>query len=102
MDIVGAGLGSALGGSLGSGAPVIDVARSWQGTIGFVTGYTVGSVVSNSNPDWAYAPIIAGAALPLILGGVVDRGLAGVVIGGLLGAVIGSNFFQKGPDSKGQ
>ncbi len=84
MMVVGAVVGSALGGSLLSGAPFTDVAMSLQGSLGFLLGHVAGMMVAQDNAK-SWAPMAGAIAVPLIAGGVVDRGLLGVVGGGMVG-----------------
>jgi hypothetical protein len=87
--------GSALGGSLASGAPVVDVMQSMQGAIGVTIGYMAGTVVYDSGGTaLTYAPWIGAALVPLVAGGVVDRALLGLVVGGFVGAAVQNSIMK--------
>lgn len=102
-DAPGVFLGSALAGSLASGAPVVDVMQSFQGSVGATVGYLAGTLVWQSNGDLPAAlPFITAAAVPLIAGGVVDRGLLGLVVGAFVGAVIQRQILKPKDPVQGQ
>lgn len=82
--IAGAMIGSALGGGMLSGAPLMSVATSLQGSLGFTMGHVAGMLVAQDDTK-SWFPLIASAAIPLVAGGVIDRGYIGVVGGGLVG-----------------
>lgn len=92
-------LGSALGGSLASGVPVLDIMQSMQGSIGVTIGYMAGTVVNDS--QGSYTSLIGAAVVPLLAGGVVDRALLGLVVGGIVGVQI-SNSLMKPQKKEGQ
>jgi hypothetical protein len=84
LMVGGAVVGSALGGSLLGGIPVMDVAMSLQGSLGFLLGHGAGMLIAQDDSK-SWAPFLAAVAVPLIAGGVVDRAFLGVVGGGLAG-----------------
>lgn len=96
MMVAGGVIGSALGGSFMGGVPFMDVAKSMQGSLGFMLGHGAGMFVGEADESFAnYAPTIGSIAVPLVLGGTVDRALIGVVGGGLIGIYLSGAHSKK-------
>lgn len=92
--IIGVAVGSALGGSLLSGAPVTAVLQSMQGSLGVVIGYLGGQLAQTAPAlaNYSYLPWVGAAVVPLVTGGVADKSLIGLLAGGAIGAVVAKNY----------
>ncbi len=92
--LIGVVIGSALGGSLLSGSPVMAVLQSMQGSVGVGIGYAGGQLAETAPAlaNYSFLPWIGAAVVPLVTGGVADRSLVGLLAGGAIGAVIAKNY----------